>query len=398
MRRLLRFLTLANILSNGDDLGLKRLCVQFDAFIQKHGHYEPKNDGTTPNPWRKNMDYSSWENSPYFGSVSEFMEKFPGGIKDWVDWRRQTQKERIQKWDPKKKAAERIKNAGNKRKAIYSGIFLSPESKEALAEWWSGVKGDLLPKQFMHHMTIKFKPSPEEVMALPLGSDVRLQVVGTGSDEKGQAVVVSSELPTDNPIPHITVATDGTSPVYSNELLAAGTAPVDLESPPPVLIGKVGIFDGKDIKFDLSGTIYEDMAKPQEEPQEEPQSEADEIDYSGEDEEFTDEEREKAFDLIAKNIEMYKEMFGITDKEVKEWLESKYGKMSIAHFVDVKKDKTKDFPKEPHLWSGGGPGMFKSIVQFLKKYRSQSADDSGASNKAVEDFIKYWKLLKRKGK
>jgi hypothetical protein len=116
-------------------------------------------------------------------------------------------------------------------------------------------------------------------------------------------------------------------------------------------------------------------------------------------EETTDEEHEKAFDLIAKHIEMYKEMFGITDEEIKAWIESKYGKISIAHFLDVKKDKTKDFPKEPHLWSGDGPGMFKSIVQFLKKYRSQNAVDSdAAAEKAVKDFINYWKLLKSKGK
>jgi hypothetical protein len=73
--------------------------------------------------------------------------------------------------------------------------------------------------------------------------------------------------------------------------------------------------------------------------------------------------------------------------------------MSIAHFIDIKEDKTKDFPKEPHLWSGKGPGMFKSIVQFLKKYRSQKAIDGGENHsKAVEDFINYWKLLKSKGK
>lgn len=396
MKRLLRFLKLADVLSkNNDQLGLKRLNTQFDAFIKKHGHYEPKNDGTTPNPWRRNMDYSGWENSPYFGSMSEFMEKFPGGIRDWVKWRRQTEKERFQKWDPKKRAAERIKTAGKKRKAIYSAVFLTPDAKETLASWWTATRGELLPKQFMHHMTIKFKPSPEEVLSLPLGKDVQLKITGVGSDEKGQAVAVHSDLPVDNPIPHITIATDGTSPVYSNELLSANLQPVE-ES--PVLSGVVGFFDGKGMRTDFAGTIYEGMENQEPEPpaKQEPESEADEIDYF--DEEITDEEREKAFDFIAKNIEMYKEMFGITDKEIREWIESKYGKMTIAHFIDTKKDKTKGFPKEPHLWSGEGPKMFKSIVQFLKKYRSQDAKDvdlNKATKRAVEDFIKYWKLLRK---
>jgi hypothetical protein len=394
MRRLMRFLKLAFSLDkNNDDLNLQRLCVQFDAFIKKHGHYEPKNDGTTPNPWRRNMDYSGWDNSPYFGSVSEFMKKFPGGIKDWIEWRRKNQKERFQKWDPKKKAAERIKIAGKKRKAIYTAVFLTPESKDSLATWWKENVGELLPKHFMHHMTIKFKPSVEEVLALPISREVTLSITGYGKDEKAQAVRVSG-IYSDNPIPHITVATDGTSPVYSNELLAAHVE--SAPGLPPTLVGNIGIFDGSEPKFDLSETIYEET---QQEPSSGQESEANDpkIDYLGE--EVTEEEREKAFDLIAKQIEMYKEMLGLTDEEIKEWIESKYGKMSIAHFVDVKEDKTKDFPKELHLWSGGGSGLFKSILQFLKKYRSQDAkDDNEASKKAVEDFINYWKLLRRKGK
>lgn len=391
MRRLLRFLRLADSLSKNNDKSLECLCVQFDAFIKKHGHYEPKNDGSTPNPWRRNMDYSDWENSPYFGSVSEFMKKFPGGIKDWVEWRRKNQKGRFQKWDPKKKAAERIKSAGQKRKAIYSAVFLTPESKDALAVWWQENIGELLPKQFMHHMTIKFKPSEEEVLALNIGQKATLHIDAYGSDEKAQAVIVSG-VDSYNPIPHITVATDGTSPVYSNELLARQA----LKAPgiPPSLVGTVGIFDGSGPKFDLIGTIYETQ-EPEPSLEQEPEANDSEIDYLGE--EITDEEHEKAFDLIAKHIEMYKEMFGLTDDEIKAWIESKYGKMSIAHFIDVKEDKTKDFQKEPHLWSGEGPGIFKSILQFLKKYRSQDASDEG-SKKAVEDFINYWKLLNNKGR
>lgn len=400
MRRLLRFLKLADVLRiQNDEEGLKRLYAQYAGFIKKNAHYEPINDGITPNPWRRNMDYSDWENSPYFGSVSEFMKKFPGGIKDWVEWRRKTQKERNKMWsniDYKKKASLRIKMASQKRKAIYSAVFLTPESQEALLNWWPY---DLLSKKFAHHMTIKFKPSPEDILSLPLGKEVELKIIGLAVDEKGQAVAVDSDLPVDNAIPHITISTDGTSPVYSNELLASEMVYVDPETQPPVLSGIVGFFDGKNVRYDLTDTIYEDInQEPISSEKQEPESQADEIDYFGEEEYFTDEEREKAFDLIIKNIEFYKEMFGLTDEEIKQWLESKYGKMSLAHFVDVKKDNTKDFAKEPHLWSGNGPAIFKSIVQFLKKYRSQDAKDlksDKAGKKAVEDFIKYWKSLRK---
>jgi len=102
---LVRMLKLADaMLQQQDAEGLERLCAQFQAFAGrriKTAHMEPMNDGTTPNPWRRNMDYAGYENSPYYGSVSEFMKKFPGGIREWVEWRRKTQKERNQMWDPK---------------------------------------------------------------------------------------------------------------------------------------------------------------------------------------------------------------------------------------------------------------------------------------------------------
>lgn len=348
MRRLLRFLKLAEQLNeNNDSYGLQTLCTQFDAFVKKHhkkAHYMPHNDGKTPNPWRRNMDYAGWENSPYFGSVSEFMEKFPGGIRDWVEWRRKTQEERNKKWSEfvwEKKATVRVKKiADKKRKAIYSGVFLTSESKAALANWWQENLGDLLPKHFMHHMTIKFKPSPEDIVSLPLGEDTKLQIIGTGSDEKGQAVAVNAEISVDNPIPHITVATDGTSPVYSNELLSAEISPIGSKA--PTLVGKVGFFDGKDIRYDLVGTIYEDINQEQVPP-----------------------------------------------------IEQEQNKISEAHFIDTKEDSTKDFPKEPHLWSGEGPASFRSVLEFIKKHRSQDAKDSDAGAKAVTDFINYWKLLKK---
>lgn len=102
---LARMLKLADaMLQQQDAERLERLCTHFQAFAGrriKTAHMTPVNDGTTPNPWRRNMDYAGYENSPYYGSVSEFMEKFPGGIREWVEWRRKTQKERNQMWNPK---------------------------------------------------------------------------------------------------------------------------------------------------------------------------------------------------------------------------------------------------------------------------------------------------------
>ena len=99
MRRLLRFLKLAYVLDQDKDKSnLDSLCTQFDAFVKKYGYFVPDNKNTKPpNPWRKNLDYAGWEESPYFGSISEFMEKFPGGIKDWLKWRKDNNKKDIPK-------------------------------------------------------------------------------------------------------------------------------------------------------------------------------------------------------------------------------------------------------------------------------------------------------------
>ena len=97
-------------MSNSKEYGsLEKLCVQFDSIATKHleklAHFIPDNNGNLPNPWRRNMDYSEWENSPYYGSVSEFLRKFPGGIKDWLSWRNKTSKDRNELWDTKKRVA-----------------------------------------------------------------------------------------------------------------------------------------------------------------------------------------------------------------------------------------------------------------------------------------------------
>jgi len=126
-----------------------------------------------------------------------------------------------------------------KKKPTYTGVFLDDSSKRALLAWFEKETGQpILKKVFAHHMTIKFKPSDEEVEQLPIGEPATLRVIGWAADEQGQAVLVQPSVPSSNKHPHITVATDGTSPVYSNKLLAKGFTKVN----GPTLKGTVGAF------------------------------------------------------------------------------------------------------------------------------------------------------------
>lgn len=127
------------------------------------------------------------------------------------------------------------------KKPAYYGIFLSPESHEELLNWWNNtVRKPLLMKPFAHHMTIKFKPSDEDVAnySSMIGQNFELKVVGYAEDEKGQAVLVEPQgISSTNSNPHITIScADGVTPVYSNELLSLGSQPVD----GPII---TGIFD-----------------------------------------------------------------------------------------------------------------------------------------------------------
>jgi len=126
------------------------------------------------------------------------------------------------------------------KKVVYSAIFLDDASHRELLAWWVKATGTpLLPTHFGHHMTIKFKPSSEEVAKLDLGKKVRVRVVGWAGDEKGQAVLVDPEVESTNPKPHITVAVaPGVSPAYSNELLASGVTRIS----GPTLEGVVDTF------------------------------------------------------------------------------------------------------------------------------------------------------------
>lgn len=104
MSSFIRLLKLAEkIADSGDIDAFNSICAQLNCYIRKNAHYEAKNDGTTPNIWKKNLDYG--EESPYYGSMSEFMEKFPNGIKDWIEWRKKNKKNRFKEYGIKERTA-----------------------------------------------------------------------------------------------------------------------------------------------------------------------------------------------------------------------------------------------------------------------------------------------------
>jgi hypothetical protein len=111
----------------------------------------------------------------------------------------------------------------------YVAIFLDPESQKRLILWWSSVvEVPLLKELKAHHMTLQFNPRDEDIANFPLGELGTVKIVGYAADEKGQAVLVRSSVPSRNQHPHITVAVaSGVSAAYSNDLLARGHTPLN---------------------------------------------------------------------------------------------------------------------------------------------------------------------------
>jgi len=85
-----------------DSDGVDRLSRQLNLYIERRAHFVPSEKTKTPPMWRSNMDYAGFENSPWRGSMSEFKKKFPGGLKDFLKWRRKSQKERYRMFKLKK--------------------------------------------------------------------------------------------------------------------------------------------------------------------------------------------------------------------------------------------------------------------------------------------------------
>lgn len=134
------------------------------------------------------------------------------------------------------------------KKAIYVGVFLSPAEKEKLLAWAPPTHEEI----YAHHTTLCFKPSSDLLKSLPIGEMVTLTITGTVDLEGCQAVTVGCrDGLSQNPIPHITLSTSpGVPPKTSNQIVDKAVA-----VNPLVLEGRVGIFTGKDIQYDLEGLL-----------------------------------------------------------------------------------------------------------------------------------------------
>tara|TARA_B100000131_G_scaffold46334_1_gene41232 strand:- start:1304 stop:1789 length:486 start_codon:yes stop_codon:yes gene_type:complete len=149
-------------------------------------------------------------------------------------------------------------------KAVYTCVYVEPhkvlEAYKGLLE--AGVKLPALPKGLegvcCNHMTIKFRPTKDDVCKLPMGGAADLEITGYAHDKDCIALRVKQvygyPVPSDNEVPHITFwVSEGTPPYYSNELLGAGVT--EIENPPRVS-GRVGYCTGSDYKFDYEGSVY----------------------------------------------------------------------------------------------------------------------------------------------
>lgn len=106
---------------------------------------------------------------------------------------------------------------------LYIGIFLSKAERAKLLRDFPPVYDNV----FADHVTLIFKPKESDLSNYPLGTIVRLKVVGYAQDQNGSAVTV--DLPSGiktspGQKPHITISTaNGVKPVYSNKLISTAS-------------------------------------------------------------------------------------------------------------------------------------------------------------------------------
>ena len=108
---------------------------------------------------------------------------------------------------------------------IYLGLFLNDVYNQSLLNWWQIVLGPVLKTRYCDHLTLKFGLNQKILDQYLLDNNVKLgsmhsiKVIGYAMDPSCQAVLCESPLPCDNAFPHITVATSGVAPKYSNSLM-----------------------------------------------------------------------------------------------------------------------------------------------------------------------------------
>lgn len=96
-----------------------------------------------------------------------------------------------------------------RKKIVYAGLFLDDTTKAQLERWWGQQEGTepLFDKKLIHHLTLAFKPTQEDVESLPLGKSIKMRIVGYGQDDKAQAIFVEIDgLRSNNAKPHVTMA------------------------------------------------------------------------------------------------------------------------------------------------------------------------------------------------
>ena len=144
-----------------------------------------------------------------------------------------------------------------KHNVVYSGILLTLDSQADLLSWWTDNIGPLLENEIAHHMTIQFKPSWEDVVSSfeEIGSDrVYLTVLGYVNTPTIQAVAVTTDVKSNNTIPHITVAIGGDGKAFqSNAALEHGMILLsDVGIEPIELSGNLMFFNkGKEVVGEL---------------------------------------------------------------------------------------------------------------------------------------------------
>ena len=135
---------------------------------------------------------------------------------------------------------------------LYAAVFLDRMSQQRLLKRF----GQLHPDLQNHHMTIWFHEEPGiPLERLPLGRTVALKVVGYAVDDKAQVAVVAPPTRlrrTDGGTEHVTISTaPGVAPAYSNMLLRHSWDKDEAKHGFPALTGKVGWWDGSQIRFDI---------------------------------------------------------------------------------------------------------------------------------------------------
>ena len=97
-------------------------------------------------------------------------------------------------------------------KVIYSGIFLTPESKTQIQKQFPARHSN----EKYHHITLCYKPTGRQVKKLNIGQYVDIKVIGHYQDEKMDGLLVSTKFG----IGHITMSVvNGVSPKEINNIL-----------------------------------------------------------------------------------------------------------------------------------------------------------------------------------